>query len=282
MLVSDDGLAWQLVETGIPHDLRGVAAGSAGFVAVGDGGLTAASGDGRAWRATAHPAAARLNAVAWTGGRWVAVGAAAGSPLAGIILTSDDALHWQERTPPGIPPLYGVTGAGGRALAVGWTGAVAESADGLSWQAGSLGELLQQCWFMLRPSYLFAAAAGVRGWVAVGLVVGDQYPGAGVSLARPPGGEWSCTVTELPPLQFQFRAVTATPPGFLAAGRGGIAVSADGRSWQPEWVAPTPSLAGVAAGPHRWVAVGEGGSILGREAPVARTVRRVVRPAPHP
>lgn len=280
LLTSTDGRTWMDTPSPTSATLRGVAAGGTGYVAVGDGGVVLASIDGTAWVSGESRTTGRLNAVAWTGTYYVAVGAAPKALLSGLILTSTDGLLWTDRTPADVRPLYGVAGRDGHALAVGWTGAIAESPDGVAWTSSSLGSVMHQCWFMLRPSYLFAAALRPGRRVAVGLVVGDQYPGAGVALAQGEDRQWRCVITELPPLQFQFRAVAATPTGLVAVGLGGIAESNDGLTWTSQWTAPTPTLLGVAAGPRHWVAVGEGGSLLIRDAPPLRPPRRLLRSSP--
>ncbi len=278
IVTSADGERWHAASSPTSTTLRGVACGPPACVAVGDGGIILTSLDGETWVQRNSGTIGRLNAVAWTGQRFVAVGAAGSEALSGVILASEDGYIWSEHTPGNVKPLYGVAGDDAQALAVGWTGAVAESPDGVTWTASSLGEVLQECWFMLRPSFLYAVAGRAGHWVAVGLVVGDQYPGAGVSLARQRGGEgWACSVTELPPLQFKFRAVAATPSGFVAAGLGGIAESRDGLTWEPQLAVPSPHLYGIAAGPSHWVAVGEQGAIYVRDGFLPRPLRRVVR-----
>lgn len=279
VITSADGRLWTRQRTPTSATLRGVAAGDPAIVAVGDGGTILASSDGETWYPRFSAGDGRLNAVAWTGGRFVTVGASGREYLTGLILISDDGHLWRDRTPVGVRPFYGVAGRGGAVLAVGWTGQTAESTDGENFTASSLGGVMQQCWFMLRPSFLFAVAANADRWVTVGLVVGDQYPGAGVALTRHHQEPWRCTVTQLPPLQFQFRAVAATGASFVAVGLGGIAESRDGLSWHPQWVASSPVLHAVTAGPRRWVAVGDEGSILVREAPPRPPSRRVVRQA---
>lgn len=284
VLTSHDGRHWTRRDTPTVATLRGVATGASALVAVGDGGVVLTSRDGEGWHLGASGTTGRLNAVTWTGGRFVAVGASGTEYLTGLVLTSEDGQLWRDRTPADLRPLYGVAGQGGGVLAVGWTGQVAESMNGEQFVASSLGEVMQQCWFMLRPSFLYGVAATAERWVAVGLVVGDQYPGAGVALTRRPQEPWRCTVTQLPPLQFQFRAVAAAGASFVAVGVGGIAESPDGLSWYPQWVAAAPLLHAVAIGLRYWVAVGEGGSILLRDAPPRHPARRVVRPdlAPGP
>ncbi len=280
VLTSHDGRHWTRRDTPTVATLRGVAASAAALVAVGDGGVVLTSRDGQEWHLRASGTTGRLNAVSWTGGRFVAVGASGSEYLIGLILTSEDGQLWRDRTPADVRPLYGVAAHAGRVLAVGWTGQVAESMDGERFISSSLGEVMQQCWFMLRPSFLYGVAASPERWVTVGLVVGDQYPGAGVALTQRRREPWRCTVTQLPPLEFQFRAVAAAGATFVAVGVGGIAESPDGLSWYPQWVAAAPLLHAVAIGARNWAAVGDGGSIFLRDAPPRHPSRRVVRPWP--
>lgn len=277
IVVSGDGEIWRVADSPTQATLRGVACGPPGCVAVGDGGTILTSSDAELWLRRDSGSTDRLNAVTWTGARFVAVGAAGGEVLSGVILTSENGHTWRNRTPAGVRPLYGVAGKGPQVMAVGWTGTAAESLDGVTWSVTSLGDVLQSCWFMLRPSFLYAVTGALHTWVTAGLVVGDQYPGAGVSLARRDGGAWSCSVTELPPLQFKFRGLAATDSSFLAAGQGGIAESRDGLRWTPQWKEAAAQLYGIAAGRHGAVAVGERGRILVRDGAPPRPARRVVR-----
>lgn len=199
--------------------------------------------------------------------------------LAGLLATSEDGVVWEDVTPDKLLPVYGVWGDAAGFQAVGWNGLWAESPDGRQWRVSGLAWLMHQCTFMLRPSYLFAVAASFQRTVTTGLVVGDQYPGVGVALAREDQGPWSCTVTEAPPHPFRFFAVARAGEGFVAAGLGGVASSTDGRHWQPELELPGVFVFAVATRGERWVAVGEGGLIAVRECWPLRRPRQSLRPA---
>jgi len=275
VLVARDGAGWEQVDAGTTADLLGVTAGDGRLVAVGAGGTVVTSDDGVDWIVRPTPTTGRLTGVAWDGSLFVAVGAGGGALFQGVILSSADGATWTDRTPERVSPLLGVTWDGQRFVAVGWVGALAVSADGLDWDVRTLGDVLQGCWFMLRPSYLYSVAGNGSLLVAVGLVVGDQYPGLGVSLASPDGGAWSCAQTELPPNQFRFRAVAWTGDDFVAVGLGGgIGTSVDGLAWEREESPATPTLLAVAAGRRALVAVGEGGTVVTKVCPPTRTPRR--------
>jgi hypothetical protein len=281
VLVARDGTGWEQVDVGTTADLLGVTAGDGRLVAVGAGGTVVTSDDGVDWIVRPTPTTGRLTGVAWDGSRFVAVGAGGGALFQGVILSSADGATWIDCTPERVSPLLGVTWDGRRFVAVGWIGALAISADGLDWNVRTLGDELQGCWFMLRPSYLYSVAGSGSLLVAVGLVVGDQYPGLGVSLASPDGDAWSCAQTELPPDQFRFRAVAWTGDRFVAAGLGGgVGTSTDGLTWTREASPATPTLLAVAAGPRGLVAVGEGGTVVTRVCPPARTPRRRLQRSP--
>lgn len=275
LLASADGVSWTPAASGVDADLLGVTGSSGSYLAVGDGGTILASDDGAAWTLREGGSTARLTGVAWSGSSYVAVGAGGGELFQGALLWSPDGVSWSAPVPGQVPPLIGVTWDGRRFAAVGWVGALATSADGMAWEVQTLGEELQGCWFMLRPSYLYSVASSGSLLVAVGLVVGDQYPGLGVSIASADGVAWACRQTELPPDQFRFRAVAWTGDRFVAVGLGGgIGESRDGLAWTRLEGPATPTLLAVAAGPVRQVAVGEGGTILTRDCAPPRSPRR--------
>jgi len=77
-----------------------------------------------------------LNAIAWSGSEYVAVG----GELTGWIVSSADGVSWTRRDSPGsLPPLYDVAWSGSEFLAVGAHGQIVRSADGVSWLEGSVG-----------------------------------------------------------------------------------------------------------------------------------------------
>jgi hypothetical protein len=280
VVASPDGVAWSAVPPLIDTDLLAVAANAGGWLAAGDGGIVLASANGRTWVARTSGSAARLSGLAWNGSLWVAVGSGgSATEVTGAILSSSDGVRWFDDAPGGLPPLLDVAWDGRQFVAVGWTGGLATSPDGAEWSVGSLGGNLQQCWFMLRPSYVYSVAAGGSRLAAVGLVVGDQYPGLGVALASSDGIAWSCSQTEVAPDYFRFRAVTWAGDRFVAVGLGGgIGESRDGLAWTRQVSPATPTLRGIAVGRSRLVAVGEGGVILTRACvPPSRIRRRLPR-----
>ena len=129
--LSTDGSAWTPAQTiGLPRvdGLGRLGGGGGTMVAVGDHGSTAFSYDGWVWTPTTTALAQSLWDVAWSDGRYVAVG------LSGEILSSDDGLAWHAQPSP-LPGsgLQAVAAGGGRWLALGWTGLPLTGTDGVHW-----------------------------------------------------------------------------------------------------------------------------------------------------
>jgi hypothetical protein len=105
-------------------------------VAVGSGATILTSPNGVSWTYRKAGPNKLLNAIAWNGDTYVAVG---GDETAGIY-ESSDLVDWTRRDPSGDePPLSDVTWDGREFLAVGEKGRVLWSADGAAWEAGSTG-----------------------------------------------------------------------------------------------------------------------------------------------
>lgn len=278
VLASADGERWEVASTLGEVTLRGVGWGRDLLVVVGDGGSIFAGEDPWRLRPVREGSGGRLNAVAFNGSAFVAGGADGATLLSGVLWRSDDGWRWEGVGPAGLLPVYGVSGRGRGFAAVGWNGLWAESPDGWVWTTGSLASLMHQCTFMLRPSFLYSVASLPARTVAVGLVVGDQYPGVGVALAQEDGSPWRCAVTEIPPHPFRFFAVVAGDSVFVAAGLGGVAISEDGLTWRPELELPGVSLWAVAVKGEVWVAAGDHGALWVRGCSPPRRPRRVLRP----
>jgi hypothetical protein len=94
--------------------LEAVAWSGSQFVAVGGGGAILTSPDGATWSGQASPTTLDLHGVAWAGGTYVAVGDQ------GTTLTSGDGINWTSHPTDGGLTLQAVAGSGSRWVAVGW------------------------------------------------------------------------------------------------------------------------------------------------------------------
>jgi hypothetical protein len=123
---STDLRAWTDVKgTTAADSLIDIAFGAGVFVGVGLHGLRAASADGAAWERTRGEEGEHLNAVLWTGERFVAVGQAA-------TYVSPDGKAWT-RHPVADGPLSATYG-GGVFLGTAWRGRILRSEDGIAWK----------------------------------------------------------------------------------------------------------------------------------------------------
>jgi hypothetical protein len=104
---------WQLESTGFGRFQTGVAYGAGRFVVVGHNGeLIVSSNGGRSWMPSPSGVTQNLNAVAWTGKRFLAVGE-------GVTITSDDGQSWRPVKISARHSLRALVASGQRAIAVG-------------------------------------------------------------------------------------------------------------------------------------------------------------------
>ncbi len=190
--VSSDAFDWTATAATTP--LTAVASSPAGLVAIGDGAVLT-SLDGLDW--TTHPAAGagvHVEAVTWTGERFVAVGSTgSGAYPHPAILTSPDGIAWTEQTVP-LPPsaspgeyraLTGLAWSGSLLVATSYPTtspsplAVFVSPDGLAWEAVEIPPTPG----LPSPQTLFDVAHGQAGFAAVGL--------PGVLFTSPDGRTWT-------------------------------------------------------------------------------------------
>lgn len=113
--------------------LRGIAAGPAGLVAVGDQGTILTSTNGATWTRRVSGTTNSLNGVTYGGGQYVAVGDG------GRVLHSADTVAWFEVQPPTTERLNNVAYAIGQYVAVGDGGAIITSPDALAWTVRDAG-----------------------------------------------------------------------------------------------------------------------------------------------
>jgi subtilisin family serine protease len=304
LLVRDDlSGEWNRVSTGTDARLNDVAYdGTEGYIAVGDEGTILVSGDGSSWTTADSGSESSLRAVAYSGGRYIAVG---GDYLEGVVLESIDGDIWTDRTPAGLDSiLYDVVWDGSRFVAVGghWQreeGIVMDSGDGVIWNTHSLSEvptlhgLDQEAGTLVavggdwvepvilrntggstwtRPASpseetLYAAAYANGLWLAAGE--------RGTLLTSPDGTAWTRRETGT---DFALHGATWDGTDFFIVGDGGVVLdSSDAEVWTFESRGNRLSLEDVDADAGGYIAVGEAGHVrfstdgqnwLDRELPV--------------
>jgi hypothetical protein len=263
------------------NDLRGVAHGPAGFVAVGDGGTIITSTDGTFWTLRLTTITADLRSVAWGdgAGRFVTVG------TNGFIATSDDGSTWTPRTQAPVQ-LNVVRRTSNQFVAAGNSGTILTSPDGITWTTRSSG--------LSQPLYALSlgnntVALGANGAATVSTNMGTSWTlvntmsnfelscaawggstaSAKVYLALGNAGNlvtsndsvaWTAGSTGLPGWM---SGLTWNGDRFLAVGAiGTILASPDGVTWAQETSNTTAWLYDVAYAAGQYVAVGENGTIL--------------------
>ncbi len=131
LLTSTNGLTWTALPPLSIYDIYSLAVSSNRFVAVGD--AIYSSTNGLNWSQETSPFPDRLNAVTWTGDRFVAVG------RGGAILLSTDGVDWIQTEAPLPRYLQGVAYGQGIFVAVGQNLTVAISINGLDWIGQTVG-----------------------------------------------------------------------------------------------------------------------------------------------
>lgn len=200
-----DTSQWDVPDIDLPNTLRGVTGGPDGFVVVGNRGIIMTSVDGFNWTSQLSPEPeARLRAVTYGGGRYVAVGDSART-LKGISLTSDNGIQWVFSELEYGYPLFGVAYGNGRYVSVG-AFRLFVSDDGVNWQRVASN---------LRV-YPRAVAFGGGRFVAVGE--------AGAILSSVNGRNWT---QEPSPTAGSLTAVTYGDGSFVAVGNGGTILESE-------------------------------------------------------
>lgn len=126
--------SWKSVALSDPFgttDLNAAAWTGDKFVAVGNSGLIIVSSDGYVWSG-AVSGGSSLRAVTCYNGLCVAVGDS------GTIRTSSNGYTWTTRTSNTASALYGVEWCGDRFIAVGASGVYTSSSDGITWTSGTI------------------------------------------------------------------------------------------------------------------------------------------------
>ena len=263
IMVSQDGFAWDRVGQSLAGiEWQGVAYGQNTFVVVGTQRtiLVAPSTNATSWTSVRSELELYddLNAVAYGGGLFVAGGYhSALGPQQALLVTSPDGITW---TPHLLDPEYGyLTTAlayGNGAFLALTDHSMLSSTNALDWTDVGLTGVYD----MLR-----AAAFGPDQAFAVGGFGGGMFaPPTRVVFRSATGADWFNTVD-----------VSGTPlmglaygDGFYASvdGAGGIFAHEEGSCWKETRFTAPAGLFAVAFGNHRFVAVGNGGTIVVSDA----------------
>jgi hypothetical protein len=239
LTVLQPGAQWRAVSSGTTTPLAGVAWSGERFVVVGAGGAVLASVDGEAWTGATSGTSANLSGVLWTGTQFVAVGAA------GTVLTSPDGLAWTARASGVAVDLLSVDLVAGLVAAGGRAGTFITSPDGETWTARALPPV---------PSGAVAimgmAWNGMR-YVAVGLAPFDGAMCTSSDLAA-----WSCVVTIA-----QFDIAVREHVFTIAAAYGVVSTTVDGGSFSWTGSSLSANLWAVAWSGSAYAIVGEAGAI---------------------
>jgi len=111
------------------NELFGIAWSGSRFVAVGADGTIINSPDGVSWTNCNSGTTIELNSISWSGSQFVAVG------NSGTILTSPDGVNWTKQTSGTGDTLRGVVWGGNQFVAVGNNKNILTSPDGIIWTA---------------------------------------------------------------------------------------------------------------------------------------------------
>ena len=177
--------------------------------------------------------------VAWSGNRFVRVGAA------GTILTSTDGVSWTNAQSIATNDLYGVTWSGQRFVAIGTGGVTLTSPDGIIWTPN------------IPPFPTTADLSSVIWSGEIFVAIGS----GGAILTSPDGDVWT-TATTVPATANLF-GVTWSGEMFVAVGSGGtLLTSANGNTWTSGSSNTSADLNGIAWSGDQFVAVGANGTLL--------------------
>lgn len=245
VLTSSNGLTWLPVPSGTTNSLFGAAYGQDRFVAVGQSGTVITSSNGVVWSSVSSGTPNPLNAVAYTDLGFVAVGGG------GAILTSGDGSNWVTQN---SGTTAGFVGVG---MGFGKTFAGAEvNPPALFWSTN--GSVWSHMTNLPQPD-LFNGGFAYGNGVLLGIRIRGSF------CRSTDGVTWT---NYFSPFVYCFGLVFArdqfvTVGGEFSGGGRTIGSSMDGLSWKTRYYQSNEGrLLGVAYGDYRFVAVGDGGSIL--------------------
>jgi len=250
ILSSVDGANWHTQFTGTNGPLNAATYGNNGFVVVGDQGLVLVSTNGSDWTSQSLSPTMRLLSVAYSNGRYVALGYSPGPFLGGaaVVYESPDGQGWSGPVSLPIwvaaPNIHAQIAFGTNMfVAVGGSGPILSSPDGLLWAAQNPADASS----ITYGNGLFAA------------VCDDQI------LTSPDGTNWTSNSFPVSrdPITFGDRVFVAM--GAQETTFGNVYVtSVDGMTWVTRGIEGDidgPQTSCIAFGNGRYVAVGDAGTI---------------------
>nr|WP_320011284.1 pre-peptidase C-terminal domain-containing protein [uncultured Desulfobulbus sp.] len=231
---SDDGLNWQCNSLGdTSTDLNGVAFGNGLFVAVDDAGEIWSSTTGESWTQKTNGTGA-LYAITYGNDCFLTVG------YQGQVMTSSDGINWTSRTANTTATLYSLIYAGGQFLAAGNYGEIHCSPDGITWTSNDTND----------SSSIRSIAHDGSLYVAVGYT--------GNIFTSPDGVSW----TKRLDLNHYLSTVVYGNGKFVTVGSSGeVLTSTNGIDWSEATTATTATLYSLIYAGGQFLAAGNYGEI---------------------
>jgi hypothetical protein len=237
VLTSEDGANWT-VRVQASFSLKGVAAGTSGFVAVGGFGTLVSSSDGVEWVARSTGVGGGtvfggpyvpITKVVFANNTFVALGDY------GIILTSPDGVAWTSQNSGTTNTLNSVIFENGTFVAVGVNGTILTSPDAVVWTSQNSGT----------TNPLNSVVFGNGTFVAVG-----NY----TILTSPDGVNWTAQASGIAPYTAWYEVIFRNGLFVAIGGMGGILTSVEGTNW----VLNSINWGSGVSGPHGRVTFGNG------------------------
>lgn len=232
--ISNNGLDWNAVDSGVSLTLRDVAWIGDRFLAVGSSGTVLSSPDGVGWTPQSLGATTSLNAVYWDG-----EAALVGGNSGKIYRSTNGGSTWTEVASL-LRTVYAFASRHGNVVAVGFLGLTATSSDGVTWQTQSSGT----------TASLNDVCASKDGFLAVGA--------SGTLIQSSNGVNWS----PLPTFTSEIlRVVCQRGQQTVISGVDGSWTSEDLSRWAFHDTHTGNGMYELIRSRDRWLGVGAGGSI---------------------
>ena len=151
--IPSDRFTWNAHNSGVTARLRAITYGAGKFVAAGNSGVILTSPDGVTWTKRASGVTDRLRAATYAAGVFVVTGSN------GVILTSPDGVTWTKRASGVTDRLYSVAYGGGVFVVTGYANTILTSPDGVTWTKRASG-VMERIYSVAYGGGKFVAATG--------------------------------------------------------------------------------------------------------------------------